>query len=131
MSESKTPDSHDTLKSIIEFAFDPESDAESHESLEQVQATLKEQGTDLDKLVARMRQFLDEQRGKLFEAEMVTESEALSAKAVLTVFPSLPEMREVIVNYGFAARLTNDMEQEDIQALYSQVVLLADLEKEE
>lgn len=130
MSIQPKPTSADALKSIAKFAFDAEEQIDDA-SIAQVDEELRKQGTDPDALVKRMRQLLDQQKSELLAAETEARMANILKSATTFTFPSLSVMRQEVVNYGFAARLEDEMTAEDIKALYQQVQILKNMKEGE
>lgn len=123
MSSQPKPTSTDALMSLARFAFDAEEQLDDA-SIAQIDEVLRKQGTDPEALVNRMKQFLSQQESELIAAEVEERSASILARATTFSFPLLSEMRQAVVDYGFAARLDDEMTEEDIRALYQQVQLL-------
>lgn len=123
MSSQPKPTSTDALRSLAKFAFDAEEQLDDA-SIAQIDEVLRKQGTDPEALVNRMKQFLGQQESELLAAEMEERRATILASATTFSFPSLSVMRQAVVNYGFAARLDDEMTEEDIRALYQQVQIL-------
>ncbi|MBX3110266.1 MAG: hypothetical protein KF743_13885 [Fimbriimonadaceae bacterium] len=130
MSNQPKPTSADALKSIVEFAFDAEEQVDGAD-MAQIDDELRSQGTDPGALVKRMKQFLSQQQAELLANEVGERRKTIVANAGMFTLPALPEMRQAIVNYGFAARLEDEMTEDDIRALYQQVQALIKLNEED
>lgn len=130
MSSQPKPTSTNALKSIAKFAFDAEEQLDDA-SIAQVDEELRKQGTDPDALVKRMKQFLGQQESELLAAETEARRTSILSSTTTFTFPSLSVMRHAVVNYGFAARLEDEMTEEDIRALYQQVQILQNMNEEE
>lgn len=130
MSSEQKPKSGAAINSLVRFAFDAEEQIDDA-SREEIQEMLRKQGTDPDDLVKRMRQFIGKQKGELLAEELAAKRTELLSMPVQTALPPLGAMRQAIVSYGYAARLTDEMTPEDVQALYKQVQILQTLNEED
>ncbi len=130
MSGEPKPKSGAAINSLAKFAFDAEGQVDDS-SRDEVQALLRDQGTDPSALVKRMRQFLGQQQAVAISEEMTARRADLLSMPSRIELPSLGAMRQAIVSYGYAARLTDEMTEEDIQALYQQVQILQKLTEED
>ncbi len=126
MSSQPKPNSGDALNSIAKFAFDAEEEIDDA-SQAQVDEILRKQGTDPEALVKKMHRFLNQQRAESLSKETEEKKASILSIATPVNFPALSVMQEAIVNYGFAARLEDEMTEEDIKALYQQIQILQDL----
>jgi hypothetical protein len=123
MSSKQKPSSGDALSAISKFAFDAEEQIDDA-SQTQVDEILRKQGTDPTTLVKKMRQLIAQQSAELLSQEVNERKATILSFGTPVSFPPLSAMREAICNYGFAARLEDEMAEEDVQALYQQVQIL-------
>ena len=131
MSSEPRPKSGAAINSLAKFAFDAE-ELVDDASREEIQALLREQGTEPSALVERMRHFIRQQRAEILSEEMAAKrADILSSTPSHVELPSFSAMRQAIVNYGYAARLTDEMTDQDVQALYQQVQILRKLDEED
>lgn len=130
MSNQPKPTSTDVLKSIAEFAFDADEQLDDV-SIVEIDEELQKQGTDPDALVKRMKQFLSQKQSELLAIETEARKATILSGNTAFAFPPVSVMRQAIVEYGFAARLEDEMTEEDIKALYQQVQLLQNMDERE
>ncbi|MCW5941960.1 MAG: hypothetical protein KIS66_06995 [Fimbriimonadaceae bacterium] len=129
MSSEQKPKSGAAINSLAKFAFDAEEQIDDA-SREEIQEMLRKQGTDPDTLVKRMRQFIGRQKGEILAEELAAKRTDLLTMPGQMALPPLSAMRQAIVTFGYAARLTDKMTAEDVQALYQQVQILQTLNEE-
>lgn len=116
------------IESLLRFACSEEDVLEA--PAEDIEAELRASGIEPEHLRERMRHFLNQRRAEDAECETLSIEQSAGRRPDLMATMSVADMRDVIVQYGFAARLDGHLTDADIEALCRQVLELRALEQE-